>query len=196
MCHGIFSRRERPIAEAVAEIAFGNPFLPERIAREREVLDHDFLEAGPVIRVRSDANYDAMFPNVAKLHRLAETLAEAAVAAPPLRSHGDRDRPRPVRGRRLLRALHRHLSLVHEPVRTSMGSPSGAALSSDGPRSAPTLRRISNSRTDPSLPTSAGASVRGLFPDRTCVPLDLREHRRRFVADSWSHGSLAIDLHA
>lgn len=47
-------------------------------SREREVLDHDFLEAGPVIRVRSDANYDAMFPNVAKLHRLAETLAEAA----------------------------------------------------------------------------------------------------------------------
>ena len=119
----LFSSRERPIAEALAGIAFGNPFLPERIAREHKVLDHDFLDAGPVIRVRLDTNYDAMFPNVAKLHRLSETLAETARLC--LRSGHEATEIDLVLYVDLVCYVlyNRHLSLFHEPVRTSMGSP-------------------------------------------------------------------------
>jgi DNA-binding NtrC family response regulator len=119
----LFSTREGRIAEAVAGIAFGNPFLPERIALERQALGRDFLEAGPVIRVQSDASYDAMFPNVAKLHRLAEALAEAARRR--LRSGHDATEIDLALYEDLVCYVlyNRHLSLVHEAVRTLMGSP-------------------------------------------------------------------------
>jgi DNA-binding NtrC family response regulator len=117
----LFSMRERRIAESIAGIAFGNPFLPERIALERQVLGGNFLEAGPVIRVRSDASYDAMFPNVAKLHRLAETLAEAARRR--LSSgHDATENDLALYDDIVCYVLYnRHLSLVHEPIRTSLG---------------------------------------------------------------------------
>jgi hypothetical protein len=119
----LFSSRERRVAEAVAGIAFCNPFVPERIALERRALARDFVEAGPVISVRSDASYDAIFPNVAKLHRLAEGLADAARQ----RYHSGQDAPE--RDLCLYEDLvcyvlyNRHVSLVHEPVRNSLGSP-------------------------------------------------------------------------
>jgi hypothetical protein len=74
----LFSTRERRIAESIAGIAFGNPFLPERITFECRALGGDFLESGPVLRVRSEASFDSMFPNVPRLHQLAETMASAA----------------------------------------------------------------------------------------------------------------------
>ena len=42
-----------------------------------------FAEAGPVLRVRSDASYDEMFPNVGALHRCARRpTAPGSVSAP------------------------------------------------------------------------------------------------------------------
>ena len=119
----LFSTRERRIAEAIAGIAFGNPFLPERIALERQALGRDFLEGGPVHRYRSDTGFDAMFPNVAKLHRLAEGLAEAARRR--LRSGRDATEIDLALYEDLVCYVlyNRHLSLVHEPVRTSLGLP-------------------------------------------------------------------------
>jgi transcriptional regulator with AAA-type ATPase domain len=118
----LFSSRERKVADAIADIAFGNPFLPERIALERQALGPEFVEAGPVIRVRSGADYDAMFPNVAKLHRLAEDLSES------VRRRIGSDEEATARDLALYEDLacyvlyNRHMSLVHEPIRASMDS--------------------------------------------------------------------------
>jgi DNA-binding NtrC family response regulator len=119
----LFSMRERRIAGAIAGIAFGNPFLPERIMLERRALGGDFVESGPVLRVQSNASYDAMFPNVANLHRIAETLAEAA----------RRRLSSGIDATEIDLALYedvvcyvlynRHLSLVQQSVRTSLGLP-------------------------------------------------------------------------
>jgi transcriptional regulator with AAA-type ATPase domain len=118
----LFSSQNRRAAEAIAGIAFGNPFLPERIAMERKALGRDFVEAGPVIRVRSDASFEAMFPNVAGLHRLAETLAEAARQR--LGTSRDATESELCLYEDLVCYMlyNRHLSLVQEPVRTSLGS--------------------------------------------------------------------------
>src|SRR5579885_2078215 len=74
----LFSEDERRVAEAVAGIAFGNPFLPERIALEKQALGLKFVAAGDVIVVRDGASYDEVFPNVRELHRLAKALTADA----------------------------------------------------------------------------------------------------------------------
>jgi DNA-binding NtrC family response regulator len=118
----IFSRRDRQIAEALAGIAFGNPFGTGRIALERQALGADFVETGPVI-VWSGASYEAMFPNVPALHRHARRLADDARQR--LRSGHDATEA----DLRLYEDLvfyvlyNRHMSLVHEPIRRSLDSP-------------------------------------------------------------------------
>src|SRR6516225_4359151 len=82
----IFSQRERKTAEAIANIAFGNPFDEVRLAREREVLEDEFVEHG-VYRYMPDAGYDAMFAIVPELHRRAEKFVHDARAR--LRSDHD-----------------------------------------------------------------------------------------------------------
>jgi DNA-binding NtrC family response regulator len=64
-----------------------------------------------------------MFPNVAKLHRLTEALAETAWRC--LRSGHDATEIDLALYEDLVCYVlyNRHLSLVHEPVRTSLGSP-------------------------------------------------------------------------
>ncbi len=48
----VFERPDRVFAEAVARINAANPFLPERIAAEREALGGDFVEAGAAWNTR------------------------------------------------------------------------------------------------------------------------------------------------
>jgi DNA-binding NtrC family response regulator len=48
----VFSIRERAFAEAIAKVNAANPFLPERIAAEREALGGDFVEAGAAWNTR------------------------------------------------------------------------------------------------------------------------------------------------
>ncbi len=119
----VFSRGVRPIAKAIADIAFGNPFSPGRIVLERQALGPDFVEAGPVIRVRSEASFEAMFPNVGALHRRAEALAEAARKR--LCSAGDVAEADLCLYEDLVCYVlyNRHVSVVHEPVRRSLASP-------------------------------------------------------------------------
>jgi DNA-binding NtrC family response regulator len=74
----LFLPSERRVVEALAGIAFGNPFLPERIKQEQNALGSDFTDPGKVIQVRAGASFGAMFPNLAKLHRMAESQFEEA----------------------------------------------------------------------------------------------------------------------
>ncbi|HZW32408.1 MAG TPA: sigma 54-interacting transcriptional regulator [Isosphaeraceae bacterium] len=119
----LFSEDERRVAEAVAGIAFGNPFLPERIALEKQALGLKFVAAGDVIVVRDGASYDELFPNVRELHRLAKALT--ADARQRLRSgHGVPEHDRSLYEDLVCYVLYnRHLSLVNEPIRKAMGSP-------------------------------------------------------------------------
>jgi DNA-binding NtrC family response regulator len=48
----VFTVRERAFAEAIARVNAANPFLPERIAAEREALSGDFVEAGAAWNTR------------------------------------------------------------------------------------------------------------------------------------------------
>ncbi len=119
----IFSPRERPIAELIANIAFGNPFNDVRIAWEREALEAEFVETGPVYRYLPDAGYDAMFPNVPALHRRAEKFARDA--REQLRS-GHEATPADLRLYEELVCYvlyNRHMSVFLEPTRQSLKSP-------------------------------------------------------------------------
>ncbi|MBI3268470.1 MAG: sigma-54-dependent Fis family transcriptional regulator [Planctomycetes bacterium] len=72
----LFTPSDRRLAQAVSKLAFCNPFLPERIAFEREVLGEDFVESDGVWSLRVDAVGPA--PNVAALGRRAEALVARA----------------------------------------------------------------------------------------------------------------------
>jgi hypothetical protein len=44
----LFDRRQRPFFEAVSRLGFCNPFLPERVEYEHQVLGEAFEEGDPV----------------------------------------------------------------------------------------------------------------------------------------------------
>jgi DNA-binding NtrC family response regulator len=67
------SRGERSFLESLSRLATANPFLPERIELEREILKGDFEEVSPVWSKRLDRQN----PNVVKL----ASRAEAAVSS-------------------------------------------------------------------------------------------------------------------
>ncbi len=70
---GFLSDQERGVVEAIAALATGNPFLPERVGREREALGSDFT---PVTAVwHEGADLDSANPNVERIGRLVEKLA-------------------------------------------------------------------------------------------------------------------------
>jgi transcriptional regulator with AAA-type ATPase domain len=69
----IFDAGERARAVAISRLSFANPFLPERIEHERDVLGDDFQPAEMVWSVRAGS---AESPNVPKLAARAEALAE------------------------------------------------------------------------------------------------------------------------
>ena len=68
------SDREREILEAVARMATSNPFAPDRIEQERRALGADFVPYADVWHM--DDRIEGLDPNLSKLSRVAETLAE------------------------------------------------------------------------------------------------------------------------
>jgi hypothetical protein len=78
----IFAPQERRFAEAVASLARGNPFLPERVESERAALGREFSEVGSVwSAVRADLDAPELHPerpNIARLRELSWSAAERA----------------------------------------------------------------------------------------------------------------------
>src|SRR2546430_13023090 len=71
----LLRKEEWPLARAVARLAFCNPFLPERIACEREAMGADFVPGDPVWSAHGEL--DARSANVVELGRRADALASA-----------------------------------------------------------------------------------------------------------------------
>jgi len=71
MGSGDFTREERSFLENLSRLATANPFLPERIELEREILKDDFEEVSPVWSKRLDRQN----PNVVKVEARAEAMA-------------------------------------------------------------------------------------------------------------------------
>ena len=120
----LFSASERSVAAALADIAFGNPpFVPERIDLERRALGPEFVETGPVIVIRSGVRYDDLFPNVPKLHRLAESRTETAQQR--LRSGHDLTEDDQSLYQDLVCYVlyNRHVSLFNKSIRMAMEAP-------------------------------------------------------------------------
>ncbi len=67
------SAAERSFATATAQLAYANPFLPERIELERAALGDEFVEGAPVWTVRIDR--EVQNPNVARLGARAGEVA-------------------------------------------------------------------------------------------------------------------------
>ena len=72
----LFPARDRATVDAIRQLAFSNPFLPERIELERQVLGPAFV---PIAPVWSPDPADLEVPaNVGRIRGLAEEMAEAA----------------------------------------------------------------------------------------------------------------------
>src|SRR5580698_1024808 len=65
----------RKFLEAVANLGYCNPFLPERVELERAALGSDFTGAGPVWSV-SLSHPDVTRPNVTRLHQKLPAVIE------------------------------------------------------------------------------------------------------------------------
>ena len=74
----LFEGKERAIAEAMSRLTAVNPFSPERMGHERDVLGPAFVATGPVWSV--DAELDGQNPNLAALDAAAAALLETARA--------------------------------------------------------------------------------------------------------------------
>ncbi len=72
----LFTQAERAFATAVSNLAYCNPFLPERIDYERQALGGEFREADAHWNVRVEV--EGIPPNVERLMHKAEALAEQA----------------------------------------------------------------------------------------------------------------------
>lgn len=66
--------REREVLAAVSRLATSNPFLPDRIEQEQAALGPDFVRYADVWHM--DGELEGINPNLAKLSRVAEDLAE------------------------------------------------------------------------------------------------------------------------
>ncbi len=71
----IYSAAERRFLTAVARMAYANPFLPERLAYEREALGHEFVPGGPVWSASVDQAATEP-PNVARIHARLDPLID------------------------------------------------------------------------------------------------------------------------
>ncbi len=69
------SPSERGVVDGVAKLADANPFLPDRVASERQALGAAFV--GTAVTWHADATRDGDNPNVPLLGRLVETMAPA-----------------------------------------------------------------------------------------------------------------------
>ncbi len=68
------SDREREILAAVARMATSNPFAPDRVEQERRALGGEFVHYAEVWHM--DGQIEGLNPNLSKLSRVAEALAE------------------------------------------------------------------------------------------------------------------------
>lgn len=71
---GLLSDAERDFATAVSHLAYGNPFLPERIEWERRALGEEHLPFGLVWHSRNDPRGEN--PNEVRIAERSEALAE------------------------------------------------------------------------------------------------------------------------
>ncbi len=69
------SPAQAALAGSIADLAFCNPFLPERIRFEREILGDEFVDSDLVWNLTRD--WDCNRPNIALLQQRAEALADA-----------------------------------------------------------------------------------------------------------------------
>jgi len=72
----LFDEGERDLARRIGSLAYTNPFLPERIGAEEEILGGDFVPTAPVWSV-DPARFDQN-PNLAEIHSIAEGIASGA----------------------------------------------------------------------------------------------------------------------
>lgn len=71
----LYSAAERRFLSAVSQLAYANPFLPERIEHERAALGKEFIEGG-VVWSASVADPEATYPNIERIQELLEPLLE------------------------------------------------------------------------------------------------------------------------
>jgi transcriptional regulator with AAA-type ATPase domain len=71
----ILSKQERHFLSSVAQVAYGNPFLPERITFEKAALGREFVPGGQVWSA-SVSNPDVEPPNVLSIHKKLASLME------------------------------------------------------------------------------------------------------------------------
>src|SRR5882672_2978773 len=71
----IFSEAERHLAQSFSNLTYCNPFLPQRIEYERDILGPEFIDSDFVWSARAD--FDGERPNIAALSANAESLAES-----------------------------------------------------------------------------------------------------------------------
>jgi hypothetical protein len=72
----VYSPAERRFLTAVANMAYSNPFLPERLEYEKAALGREFIPGGPIWSA-SVSDPDAEPPNVARLHARLEPMLES-----------------------------------------------------------------------------------------------------------------------
>lgn len=74
----LFSDPDRARAEALTQLGYCNPFMPERITHEKEVLGEGFVRTDPAWHKR--ANELAVRPNIPLLTNMAKEIADRARA--------------------------------------------------------------------------------------------------------------------
>src|SRR3954468_4786133 len=72
----LFNATQRARAEAISQLVYCNPFLPDRIDAERQVLGDDFVESDVVWNASKEGPVSR--PNVARLIALAKDMCQAA----------------------------------------------------------------------------------------------------------------------
>src|SRR5271170_2713609 len=68
LCMGVFSKQEQHFLSSVANLGYGNPFLPERMAFEKAVLGREFVPGGDVWSA-SVSDPDAAAPNEGAIYK-------------------------------------------------------------------------------------------------------------------------------
>ena len=76
LCMSLAASAQWHFLQSVANLAYSNPFLPERIALERAALQEDFVPGEPTWSA-SAADPDAARPNVARIYARLETIIGA-----------------------------------------------------------------------------------------------------------------------
>ena len=76
LCMTLLAVSERRFLQAVAELAYSNPFLPERLQHERAALGREFVESEPVWSV-SIADPEARRPNIWRIAEKLEPLLDS-----------------------------------------------------------------------------------------------------------------------